>query len=77
MKREFLKTVTLNKSTNKIKRTSQRHNDVRNTGSGFGQAQKCGVVKPVNGIHNPPIHSTCNWISNQCLKTSKDLYVIY
>jgi len=38
--------------------------DVRNTGSGFGQAQKCGAVKPVNGIHNPPIYSTCNWISN-------------
>ena len=28
---------------------------VRNAESGLGQAQKCGVVKPVNGISNPPV----------------------
>jgi len=36
--------------------------DVGNPVPGLGQAQKCGRVKPVNGIPNlPPLD---NWISN-------------
>jgi len=34
---------------------------VGNLGPGFGHAQKCGGVKPVNGISNPPLE---NRISN-------------
>ena len=33
--------------------------DLGNPGSGLGQAQQCGGVKPINGI--PPLDS---WISN-------------
>ncbi len=33
--------------------------NVGNQGPGFGQAQKCGGMEPVNGIPNP----LDNWIS--------------
>jgi hypothetical protein len=36
---------------------------------GLEQAQKCGMVKPVNGIPTPP--SLDNWIFNENKDTSK------
>jgi hypothetical protein len=35
-----------------------------NPSPGLVQAQKCGRVKPNNGIQNPPLLITGNWISN-------------
>jgi hypothetical protein len=45
-----------------IEHTKTMAYDVGNPVSGLGQAQKCGWVKPVNGI--PNLHPLNNWISN-------------
>jgi len=46
---------------NSLNRQSTTTYGVGNLGPGLGHAQKCGGVKPVNGIPNPPLE---NWISN-------------
>ena len=58
-------TITSHLNSLNIKKKTMTY-DVGNPGPGLGQAQKCGRVKPVNGIYiyipssvgSPWIHST-------------------
>ena len=49
---------------------------IRNPGPSLGQAQKCGVRQPVNGIptNHPPLD---NWISNDNTDKSKHVLISY
>ena len=56
--------------------------DIRNLNLGFRQAQKCGKVKPVNGVItvNPPLFtivSPTNTVKNKRLKKPEQINFLH